>query len=147
MLYSYTYIYIHTYIHTYIHIHTRNYCRFCFTLNYKWHDRERTPGRHEPLLCRHRASTMQTKPTLCIFLNPWFLWVMTTFNNFFWRSGIRIVMIRNIYGLIKWFIRFILKLLTFLTQKGRYLEKYFWSKLGLFCCNLWFKQYLFFEKC
>ena len=28
-------------------------------------------------------------------------------------------------------------------QKGRYLEKYFWSKFSLFCCNLWFKHYLF----
>jgi len=28
------------------------------------------------------------------------------------------------------------KTLTFLTQKGRYLEKYFWSKLSSFCCNL-----------
>jgi len=52
-------------------------------------------------------------------------------------------MIRNIYGLLKCIIRFILKLWTFLTQKGRYFKKYFWSKLSLFCYNLWLKQYLF----
>ena len=47
-------------------------------------------------------------------------------------------MIRNIYELIKWLIRFILKLVTFLTQKGRYLKEDIWRNIfGVnFFCNL-----------
>ena len=40
-----------------------------------------------------------------------------------------IVMIRNIYGFIMLFVRFILKLQHFLRRKEDILEKYFWSKL------------------
>ena len=86
-----------------------------------------------------RASTMQTKPPLYNKRSP------PPYSRFFKFCFILIVMIRNIYRLIKLSIRFIPKLWKFLTQKGRYLEKYFWSKLSLFCCNLWFKQNLSFE--
>ena len=47
-----------------------------------------------------------------------------------------IVRIRNFNGLMKWFIRLILKLKLFLTPKERHLEKYFWSKLSSLCGNL-----------
>ena len=82
--------------------------------------REGTPGRYEPPLCRHEPPRFarQTAPPLCrpclryavnepppysiAFYKSWFLCVIKNVNNFF--------LIRNIYGLIKWFIRFILKL-------------------------------------
>ena len=117
---------------------------------------EGTHGRHEPPLCRQKPSRFE--PPLCSkrastiqhnFFKILVFMSNENFNNFFSRSGmiilLKIRVIGNIYGLIKWFIRFILKLWTFLTQRGRYLEKYFWSKLDLFCCNLWFKQYLFWK--
>ena len=102
--------------------------------------REGTPRRHEPQLCRHESPRFarQTKPPLYNKRSP-----PPTQHRFLKFCYILIVMIRNIYRLIKLSIRFILKLWNFLTQKGRYLEKYFCNKFSLFCCNLWFKQYLF----
>ena len=90
--------------------------------------REGTPGRHEPSLCRHEPPRFarQTEPPLfrpslryavnepppysTAFYKSWFLCVKKNFNKFFDAVDLLIVMIRNIYGLIKWFIRFILKL-------------------------------------
>ena len=141
---------------------------FCFTGKAGYWEREppRTPWasametRASQICLADRASAMQTVPLLWSkrastikhnFYKHWFLCVMKNFNIFFWRRGIRILLkisyllyarIRNIFGLIKWFISFTLKLQTFLLQKGRYSKKYFWSKnLSLFCCNLWFKQF------
>ena len=84
--------------------------------------------------------------TAHIFLNLGFYVLGRIFNKFVWHNGRRTLLnIRVLYRLLemdskRWFLRFILNLKTFHTQKGRYLEQYFWSKIKLFCCNGWFKQ-------
>ena len=88
--------------------------------------REGTPGRHEPLLCRQSLPDSLGRPSLHYAVNepPPYSTALINLGIYEWWKLLTIfltsfttdyncsliVIIRNIYGLLNWFKRFILKL-------------------------------------